>query len=175
VTLEPFRGVRPQVDPSAFVHPAATLIGGVTVGAEASIWPAAVLRGDDGAIVIGPQSSIQDGSVIHATEGLSHTTVGARVTVGHKAILHGCTIGDDCLIGMGSILLDNAVIEPWAFVAAGTLIPPGKVVRSGEMVMGNPFRVVRKLTDKDREWIVHSWNVYVRRAREYLAERSGQL
>lgn len=171
--IEPFRGVCPQVDPSAFVHPAAVLIGDVSVGAEATIWPAAVLRGDDGKITVGPQSSIQDGTVIHATEGLSRTTVGARVTVGHKVILHGCTIGDDCLIGMGSILLDNVVVEPWAFVAAGTLIPPGKVVRSGEMVMGNPFRVVRALTQKDREWIVHSWTVYVQRGREYMSERSG--
>lgn len=171
--LERFLDSFPQVDPSAFVHAAATLIGDVRVGFEASIWPAAVLRGDDGAIVIGAQSSVQDGSVIHATEGVSHTTVGARVTVGHKALLHGCTIGDDCLIGMGSIVLDNAVVEPWAFVGAGTLIPPGKVVRSGEMVLGNPFKVVRKLTEKDRAWIVHSWRAYVKRGREYMAQRTG--
>lgn len=171
--LEKLRGIRPQVAPTAFVHAAATLIGDVVVGPRASVWPAAVLRGDDGAIVIGAETSIQDGTVIHATEGVSHTTVGARVTVGHKVILHGCTIGDNSLIGMGSIVLDNAVVEPWSFVAAGTVIPPGKVVRSGEMVMGNPFRVVRQLTAKDREWIEHAWTVYVKRAAEYLAERSG--
>lgn len=171
--LEALRGIRPRVDPTAFVHAAATLIGDVEVGPRASIWPAAVLRGDDGPIVIGAETSIQDGTVIHATEGVSRTTVGARVTVGHKVILHGCTIGDDCLIGMGSIVLDNAVVEPWSFVAAGTVIPPNKVVRSGEMVMGNPFRVVRALTAKDREWIEHSWKAYVKRAAEYLAERSG--
>lgn len=169
--LQAFRDRRPRVDASAYVHPAAVLIGDVSLGPEASVWPAAVLRGDDGPIVIGAQTSIQDGAVIHATEGVSRTSVGARVTVGHKVVLHGCTIGDDCLIGMGAILLDNAVIEPWAFVAAGTLVPPGKVVRSGQMVMGNPFREVRALTDKDREWIMHSWNAYVRRGREYLAER----
>lgn len=171
--FEAFRGKLPQADASAFIHPAAVLIGEVSIGAESSIWPAAVLRGDDGPILIGAQTSIQDGSVIHATEGQSHTTVGSRVTVGHKVLLHGCTIGDDCLIGMGSILLDNAVVEPWAFVAAGTLVPPGKVVRSGTMVMGNPMRVVRTLTEKDREWIVHSWTSYVRRGREYLALRAG--
>lgn len=171
--LEALRGKTPLVDPAAFVHAAAVLIGDVVVGARASIWPTAVLRGDDGPIRIGPDTSIQDGTVIHATEGISHTTVGARVTVGHKVILHGCTIGDDCLIGMGSIVLDNAVVEPWSFVAAGTVIPPGKVVRSGEMVMGNPFRVVRALTAKDREWIEHAWTSYVRRAAEYMAERSG--
>ena len=171
--LEALRGKHPLVDPTAFVHASAVLIGEVTVGPRASIWPAAVLRGDDGAIVIGADTSIQDGTVIHATEGVSHTTVGARVTVGHKVILHGCTIGDDCLIGMGSLVLDNAVVEPWSFVAAGTLIPPNKVVRSGEMVMGNPFRVVRSLTPKDREWIEYAWTVYVKRAKEYMAERPG--
>lgn len=170
--LEAFQGKWPRLDAAAFVHPAAVLIGDVTVGAESTIWPAAVLRADDGPIVIGTQTSIQDGSVIHATEGVSKTTVGSRVTVGHKVVLHGCTIGDDCLIGMGAILLDNAVIEPWSFVAAGTLVPPGKVVRSGTMVMGNPMRVVRELTQKDRDWIVHSWNAYVKRGREYLAARA---
>jgi carbonic anhydrase/acetyltransferase-like protein (isoleucine patch superfamily) len=169
--LEAFKGKLPRIDAAAFVHPAAVLIGEVSVGPESSIWPAAVLRGDDGPIVIGAQTSIQDGSVIHATEGVSHTTVGSRVTVGHKVVLHGCTIGDDCLIGMGTILLDNAVIEPWSFVAAGTLVPPGKVVRSGTMVMGNPMRVVRELTQKDRDWIVHSWSAYVARGRDYRAER----
>lgn len=171
--LEAFRGIAPRVDASAFVHASAVLIGEVVVGPRASIWPCAALRGDDGAIVIGADTSIQDGTVIHATEGISRTTVGARVTVGHKVILHGCTIGDDCLIGMGSLVLDNAVIEPWSFVAAGTVIPPNKVVRSGEMVMGNPFRVVRTLTPKDREWIEHAWTVYVRRAEEYRAAQRG--
>ncbi|HEY8379036.1 MAG TPA: gamma carbonic anhydrase family protein [Nannocystis sp.] len=171
--LEAFQGKRPRVDPTAFVHATAVLIGDIVVGPRSSIWPTAVLRGDDGPIVIGADTSIQDGAVIHATEGVSRTTVGSRVTVGHKVLLHGCTIGDDCLIGQGSIILDNAIVEPWAFVAAGTLVPPNRVVRSGELVMGNPYRVVRTLTAKDREWIEHSWKAYVRRAGEYLAERSG--
>lgn len=166
--LQPFKGVRPRVDPTAYVHPLATLIGDVEVGPGASIWPGAVLRGDDGPIVIGAHSSIQDGTVIHATEGLSRTTVGARVTVGHRVILHGCTVGDDCLVGMGAIVLDNAVVEPWSFIAAGALVAPGKRVPSGQMMMGNPGKLVRALTDKDREWISHSWNAYAQRAREYL-------
>ncbi|MCB9750116.1 MAG: gamma carbonic anhydrase family protein [Myxococcales bacterium] len=166
--MESFAGVAPRIDARAFIHSAAVLIGDVTVGPESSVWPNVTLRGDDAPIVIGAQTSIQDGTTIHATEGESRTTVGARVTVGHNALLHGCTVGDDCLIGMGSILLDNAVVEPWAFVAAGTLVPPGKVVRAGTLVMGNPMRVVRECTEKDREWIVHSWRSYVKRAREYL-------
>ncbi|MEZ4452400.1 MAG: gamma carbonic anhydrase family protein [Nannocystaceae bacterium] len=169
--LEPFRGKSPIVDPEAFIHPAAVVIGEVRIGRASSLWPGAVLRGDDAPIVIGDETSIQDGTVIHATEGQSATTVGSRVTVGHRVILHGCTIGDECLIGMGAILLDNAVIEPGAFVGAGALVPPRKVIRSGELVMGSPCRVVRMCTAADREWIEHSWRSYVARTREYLAER----
>ena len=168
--LQSFRGVHPRVDPTAFVHERATLIGDVEIGPGASVWPGAVLRGDDGPIVIGANSSIQDGTIIHATEGLSRTTVGARVTVGHQVVLHGCTIGDDCLIGMGSIVLDEAVVEAWAFVAAGTLVAPGKRVPTGQMMMGNPGKLVRALTDKDRAWITHSWSAYAKRTREYLGE-----
>ena len=116
--LQAFRGKFPQVAPDAYVHPMATLIGDVVIGAGSSVWPGAVLRCDDGPIVIGEHTSIQDGTIIHATEGQSRTTVGSRVTVGHQVILHGCTIADDCLIGMGSCLLDNVVVEDWAFVAA---------------------------------------------------------
>ncbi|MBK8261704.1 MAG: gamma carbonic anhydrase family protein [Nannocystis sp.] len=171
--IESFGGRRPVIDPTAFVHEAAVLIGDVRVGAGASIWPGAVLRGDDAPIVIGEQSSIQDGSLIHATEGQSATVVGRRVTVGHGVILHGCTIGDASLIGMGSIVLDNAVIEGGAFVGAGALVPPNRLVRAGEMVMGSPCRVVRALGPKDLAWIEHSWRAYAKRAAEYLAERAG--
>lgn len=166
--LEVFAGAMPKIAVNAFVHERAVLIGDVSVGAESSIWPNTTLRADDSPIVIGDASSIQDNVVIHATQGQSKTTVGSRVTVGHGAILHGCTIGDDCLIGMGSIILDNAVVESGAFVAAGTLIPPGKWVRTGEFVMGNPFRVVRACTDADYAWIEFSWKAYVQRARQYL-------
>ena len=108
--LEPYRAHAPQIDATAYVHAAATVIGWVEVGAQSSIWPTAVLRGDDGAIRIGAQTSIQDGSVVHMTTGLSEVSVGDRVTVGHKVILHGCKVEDECLIGMGAIILDNAVI-----------------------------------------------------------------
>lgn len=167
--LQSFRGKHPRVDPTAYVHPDAMLIGDVEIGARASVWPGAVLRGDDGPIIIGEDTSVQDGTVIHMTEGLSHTRVGARVTIGHRVILHGCSIGDDCLIGMGSCVLDNAVVEPWSFVAAGALVTPNKVVPTGQMMMGNPAKVVRALTATDRDWISHSWRAYVKRSREYMA------
>lgn len=168
--FEAFAGVRPRVDPSAFVHRAAVLIGDIEVGPRSSVWPNVTLRGDDGPIVIGSCSSIQDNSVIHATQGLSWTRVGDRVTVGHSVILHGCTIHDDVLVGMGSVLLDNVVVESGAIVAAGTVVPPRKVIKAGTLVAGNPMRVLRVCEDKDRAMIEFAWRAYVKRTAEYLAE-----
>lgn len=167
--LEAFEGKHPQIAPDAFVHHTAVVIGEVSVASQSSLWPNVTLRGDDGAIVIGEKTSIQDGSTIHSTEGWSKTTIGARVTVGHNVILHGCTVEDDCLIGMGSIILDNAIIESGAFVAAGSLVPPGKVVPAGTMVRGNPFKIVRPCSSKDSAQITFSWQEYVKRAAQYLA------
>jgi carbonic anhydrase/acetyltransferase-like protein (isoleucine patch superfamily) len=167
--IEPFDGQLARVHDTAFVHAAAVLIGDVRIGARSSVWPHVTLRADDGPIVVGDDTSIQDNAVVHCTRGRSRTTVGSRVTVGHGVILHGCTIADECLIGMGSILLDNAVVEAGAFVAAGTLVPPGKVVPAGMLVRGSPFAVVRACTAEDREWIAFSWREYVERAAQYRA------
>lgn len=164
---EPFQGKSPQIDPEAYVHHSAVIIGDVEVGAESSVWPNATLRGDDGPIRVGSQTSIQDNAVVHMTEGRSHTTIGSRVTIGHGAIIHGCTIEDGCLIGMGSIVLDNAVVERGAIVGAGSLIPPGKRVPAGTLVMGSPFAVVRECTDADRQFIEFSWTTYVKRLRQF--------
>lgn len=169
--IEPYLGESPVIDPSAFVHPAATLIGKVTIGAECSIWPGVVMRGDDGRIVIGSQTSVQDGTVVHLTEGLSESIVGSRVTVGHNVTLHGCVVEDDVIVGMGSILLDNARIGKGSIVGAGTLVPMNKTVPPGVLVLGNPFKVVRELTDKDRQWIEFSWRSYVEKARNHAAGR----
>ncbi len=171
--LQQFRGTSPRIFDGAFVHEMAVLIGAVEVGAESSIWPNTTLRGDDGPIIVGAQTSIQDGTTIHCTEGFSRTTIGDRVTVGHNVILHGCTVGDDCLIGMGAIVLDNAKVEAGALVAAGCVIPAGKVVEAGTMVVGNPFRVVRTCTQKDRALIEFSWRAYVKRTADYLAEAAA--
>ncbi len=167
--LEAHAGKFPKIAAKAFVHGAAVLIGDIEIGDESSVWPHVTLRGDDGPIRIGSQTSIQDNAVIHCTEGWSVTSVGSRVTVGHSVILHGCTIHDNVLIGMGSVVLDNAVVETGALVAAGTLVPPGKRVAAGTLVAGNPMRVVRVCTDKDREMIEQGWRAYVKRAAEYLA------
>ncbi|NVB40239.1 gamma carbonic anhydrase family protein [Pseudenhygromyxa sp. WMMC2535] len=168
--IESFQGKTPRIHPTAYVHPSAVLIGDVEIGPEASVWPNVTLRGDDGPIVIGAQSSIQDNAVIHCTEGLSSTHVGARVTVGHSVILHGCTVHDDALVGMGAVLLDNAVVESWSLVAAGALVPPGKVVAAGTLVAGNPMRVLRECQERDRQMIDSSWRAYVERTHQYRAK-----
>lgn len=164
---EPYAGRRPRIDPEAYVHERAVLIGDVTIGAVSSVWPCATLRGDDGPIVIGERTSIQDNAVVHMTRGLSSVTVGDRVTVGHSAILHGCRIEDECLVGMGAIVLDNAVVERGAIVGAGALVPAGRRVAAGTLVVGNPCRVLRECTAADRELIEFSWREYVDRVREY--------
>lgn len=168
--LQSLAGIAPRVDPRAYVHPTAVLIGDVQIGSESSIWPCATLRGDDGPILVGAQSSIQDGAVVHMTAGLSTTTVGDRVTVGHNAILHGCRIEDECIVGMGAIVLDNAVVGTGSIVGAGALVPMGKTVPPGSVVVGNPMRVLRPCTDADRDFIRFSWQSYVARAADYAAE-----
>lgn len=155
------------------MHAAAVLIGDVTVGRESSVWPGAVLRGDDASIEIGAQTSIQDGTIVHNTTGLSRTVIGDRVTVGHGVILHGCIVEELCVIGMGAIILDNAVIERGSIVGAGALVAPGKRVAAGTVVVGNPAKLLRACTDADRQAIEFGWQEYVKRTREYRA-RDGR-
>ena len=158
--IQSHEGKRPRIHPTAWVHPMATVIGDVELGPEVSIWPGAVLRGDCGPIRIGAQSNIQDGSVCHTTGGFSELVVGERVTVGHGVILHGCQIGDDCLIGMGSTLLDNAEIPAWTMVAAASLVPGRKRLGPG-LWAGNPVQEKRPLDDRLRRMIDEGWRAYV--------------
>lgn len=173
MTIERFADHLPSIHAEAFVHASAVIIGQVRIGAQSSVWPNVTLRGDDGPIAVGRQTSIQDGTVVHMTEGRSTTTVGDRVTVGHGVILHGCTIEDDCIIGMGSIILDGAVVERGSIVGAGALVPPGKRVRAGTVVVGNPFTVLRECTQADREFIEYSWREYVKRTEQYRQAAGG--
>jgi len=164
--IQPYLDFHPQLDPEAWAHERATLIGRVTLGPRANAWPGAVLRADDAPITIGADTNLQDNAVVHITGGISETVVGERVTVGHGAILHGCQVGDDALIGMGSIVMDNAVISPWSVVGAGALVPPGKRFPPGVLIVGSPAQVVRELNERERRWITHSWQTYVRLFRE---------
>ena len=158
--IQSYKGVAPRIHPSAWVHPMATVIGDVVLGPEVSIWPGAVLRGDCGPIRIGARSNIQDGTICHTTGGRSELVVGERVTVGHRVVLHGCQIGDDCLIGMGSTLLDNAVVPTGSLVAAASLLPVGRVYDAG-LIAGVPAVHKRSLDSKLLAMIDEGWQAYV--------------
>ncbi|HEU4588354.1 MAG TPA: gamma carbonic anhydrase family protein [Gemmatimonadales bacterium] len=160
----------PSIHPTAFIAPTAAVMGDVTLAAEASIWFHAVVRGDMAPIAVGAQSNIQDGTIIHVDEGIP-CTVGERVGVGHRAILHGCTVEDDCLIGMGSVLLNGVRIGTGSVVAAGAVIPEGVVVPPGSLVMGVPGRIVRPVDAALRERIKGTWAHYVEAAKQHRAGR----
>lgn len=138
----------PRVDPDAFVHPAAEVIGDVVLEAGASVWPFSVLRGDENAVRVGANTNVQDLSVLHVTRQWA-CTVGAGVTIGHRAVVHGCTIMDHARIGIGAVVLNGAVIEEGAQVGAGAVVPPGKVVPAGWLVMGVPAKPVRKMEPEE--------------------------
>lgn len=134
-----FEGLVPRIDPTAYVHPAATVIGDVTIGALCSIWPGAVLRGDFGAITVGDRSAIQDGAVVHSTPAVP-TTIGSDCLLGHLAHVEGCSVGDACLIGSGAVVLNFATIEAGAVVAAAALVPERRTVPTGHIASGIPCR-----------------------------------
>ena len=165
----------PTLGDRTYVDPAATVIGDVVLGNDVSIWPNAVLRGDVHYIRIGARSNVQDGTVIHVTHdgpyspGGFPTIVGEGVTIGHAAVIHACTIEDYCLIGMHATVLDGAVIKKYGFVAAGSVIPPGKIVGERELWVGNPAKCVRLLSDQQVEQLHYSADHYVRLKDVYLA------
>jgi hypothetical protein len=168
-----FGGKSPRLGLNVFLAPNATVIGDVELGDEASVWFGAVLRGDIGSIAVGARSNVQDLACVHLTSGLSSTRIGADVTVGHGAILHGCTVGDRALIGMGAIVLDNAEIGAGSVVAAGSLVPPRMIVPPGSLVRGNPARVVREVTESEARLGVEGALHYVGGARSYRAICGG--
>ena len=159
----------PQLAPDAWAAPSADLIGDVHLSARASVWFGAVIRADNTPIVVGEDSNIQDGAIGHSDPGFP-LTIGARVTVGHQAILHGCTIADDCLIGMGAKVLNGAVVESDCLVGAGALITEGKTFPPGSLIVGSPARVVRQLTDAEKQALRVSAAHYADKAKHYARE-----
>jgi carbonic anhydrase/acetyltransferase-like protein (isoleucine patch superfamily) len=161
-----YNGIKPAIHPTAFVAESADLFGDITIGQQVGIWYKTVARGDVNRIVIGNYTNIQDCSIIH-----SHTSfpviVGDYVTVGHGVILHGCTIGNNCLIGMGSIILDGVTIGDNVIIGAGSLVTEGKKIPSGSLVFGSPAKVVRQLTEADYELIRKTAEDYMRLAGHY--------
>lgn len=170
----PYNGVMPTIHPTAFIAPGAVIIGDVTIGEEANIWFGCVLRGDVQSISVGPRTNIQDGTVVHVTRVTGPTTIGAGITIGHKALLHACTLEDDCFVGMGATVMDNAVIESGAMIAAGALLTPNKRIPSGQLWAGNPAQYFRDMKPQETDFIGVSAANYVKLAHEYMPRKAGK-
>lgn len=174
--IRDFEDLHPQLDPTAWVDATALVIGAVAIGADSSIWPMSVVRGDIQRIRIGARSNVQDGSVLHVTHDSEHAPggfglhIGDDVTVGHKVVLHGCTLEDRCLIGMGAIVLDGARVCSGAMLGAGTLVGPGKELEGGYLWLGAPARRVRPLSAQERGYLTYSAAHYVRLKNRYKSE-----
>ncbi|MEW8507394.1 MAG: gamma carbonic anhydrase family protein [Candidatus Thiodiazotropha sp.] len=175
--LRQFENHSPDIADDAYIDDSATLIGDVSIASQASVWPLCVIRGDIHRIRIGARSNIQDGSVLHVSHdsiynpGGSPLSVGEGVTVGHRVLLHGCEIADHCFIGMGSIILDGALLEPATMLGAGSLVPQGKRLQGGYLWLGQPARRVRKLDDLELQRMAYTSNHYVTLAERHRHQR----
>ena len=175
-SLRPYRGITPTLPSSTYIDPSAVVIGDVHLGTDCSVWPLTVIRGDVNQVRIGDRSNIQDGCVIHVSRPTSKypegflTQIGEDVTIAHKVMLHGCTIGNRVMIGMGAIVLDGAVIEDEVMVGAGALVTAGKRLASGYLYVGSPARQARALSDSERQHFVTSANNYVALKNDYAAQ-----
>jgi carbonic anhydrase/acetyltransferase-like protein (isoleucine patch superfamily) len=165
--IRPFKGRFPEIDPSAFIADSAEVIGDVVIGENSSVWFGSVVRGDVYYIRIGARTNIQDGSVLHVTNGRHATILEDEVTVGHRVTLHGCYVERNSLIGIGAILMDEVRIGERSLVAAGSLITPGTIIPARSLVMGSPARVKRPLTDEEAANLDYFWKNYVALSSEY--------
>jgi len=163
----PYKGVMPKIHPTARIMPTAVVIGDVEIGPDSCVWFGSVVRGDVGSIRIGARSNIQDNSVVHLTGGMSKTVIGDDVTIGHKAMIHGCTIKDGCLVGMDSTILDNVVLEREVFLAAGSLVTTGTVLPEKTLCIGTPAKVAKPLSPEKLVWISYSAKHYVQLMNDY--------
>ena len=174
MSLRKFNGKFPVLGQSVYIDESAVVIGDVSLGDNVSVWPATVIRGDVESISIGADTNLQDGSVLHVTHFGKFTdrgyplTIGKGVTIGHRAVVHACTIGNYCLIGMGAIVMDDAVLEDYVMLGAGALVPAGKKLMEGHLYVGSPAKMVRPLTQSEREFLVYSSQHYVELKNKYL-------
>ena len=174
--LRPYQGMEPQLGERVYIDPASVVIGDVVMGDDCSVWPMTVIRGDMHRIRIGARTSVQDGSVLHITHASDFSpegfplTIGDDVTIGHKAILHGCTLGSRILVGMGAIVMDGAVVEDEVIIAAGAVVTPGKHLESGYVYAGNPAKALRPLKEKERAFFPYTAGNYVKLKDRFLAE-----
>lgn len=174
--LRAYQGMEPQLGERVYIDPASVVIGDVVMGDDCSVWPMTVIRGDMHRIRIGARTSVQDGSVLHITHASDFSpegfplTIGDDVTIGHKAILHGCTLGSRILVGMGAIVMDGAVVEDEVIIAAGAVVTPGKHLESGYVYAGNPAKALRPLKEKERAFFPYTAGNYVKLKDRFLAE-----
>jgi carbonic anhydrase/acetyltransferase-like protein (isoleucine patch superfamily) len=171
--IRKFEGISPTIAESSYIDPSAVIIGDVVIGENSSVWPLCVIRGDVNIIRIGDNTNIQDGSILHVSHAGefnpkgAELNIGNQVSVAHKALVHGCRIGNQCMIGMGSIIMDDAVLEDQVMLGAGSLVPPGKHLNSGFLYLGNPVRQVRELSDREKEYLVYLADHYVYAKQKY--------
>lgn len=174
--MESFKQTFPALQAGVFIHSSAILIGDIEIGKDSSVWPLVAARGDVNMIRIGERTNIQDGTVLHVTRESNVTpkgyplVIGDDVTVGHKCMLHGCTLGNRILVGMGAIIMDGVVVQDDVFIGAGTLVPPNKTLESGNLYVGNPMIKKRLLTEDERRFLKQSAENYVLLKQAYLDE-----
>ncbi|MDD2760780.1 MAG: gamma carbonic anhydrase family protein [Methylomonas sp.] len=178
MAIRTFNGTHPSIGDKVYIDATAVVIGQVTLGDDVSIWPNCVVRGDVEAIGIGAGSNVQDGSVLHVSHAGDYSptghklNIGRGVTIGHRAVVHGCTIGDYCLIGIGAIVMDGAELEDYVMLGAGALVPPGKKLQTGHLYVGAPAKPIRQLSDDEKNFLEYSYRHYIHLKNQYLAEEN---
>jgi len=176
MTIRSYKGVEPKINLNTYIDESAVLVGQIEIGADSSIWPLVAARGDVNYIKIGDRTNVQDGSVLHVTRKSKSVPngypliIGDDVTIGHKAMLHGCVLGNRILVGMGAIIMDNAVVEDNVIIGGGSLVPPNKTLESGYLYVGSPVKQARKLTEAELAFLKVSADNYVVLKNEYLEE-----
>ncbi|WDD99142.1 gamma carbonic anhydrase family protein [Thalassomonas actiniarum] len=174
--LRSYQGISPKVGEKVYIDQSAVLVGDITIGDEVSIWPLVAARGDVNKITLGARTNVQDGTVLHVTRKSERNpdgfplAIGEDVTIGHKCMLHGCTLGNRILVGMGAIIMDGAVVQDDVFIGAGTLVPPNKVLESGYLYVGNPMKKSRPLSDNEVSFLKQSATNYLQLKDDYLAD-----
>lgn len=174
MAIRPFNSKTPKIGDNVYIDEAAIVIGDVSIGDDASIWPTAVIRGDVETICIGAGTNVQDGAVLHVSHAGDYSpkghplTIGKNVTIGHRAVIHACTIGDYCLIGIGAIVMDDAELGDYVMLGAGALVPPGKKLEGGYLYVGAPAKQMRALTVAEKDFLEYSARHYVKLKNAYL-------